>query len=316
MSPIPVLGREAVLAAAPPADAIERTREAFSRYARGEWVMPAKVYVGAPPHGDFRAMPARGDGLAILKWVTSFPRNAERGLPAVAGALLVSSAETGELVAIVDCAAVTSLRTGAAAAVSARTLAPDGASTAGVIGCGVNGAWAARCLAAAGYGPGVCFDPRAEVASALADELGWEVGARGAAAAQEVVVSVTPGSEPVILESDLRAGQHYAVLGADAAGKSEVEPAALERCRLFCDDWEQASAGGELAAAAAAGRVSSEKVTELGAVLTGRAAGRSGEGEITLFDSTGLAIQDLAIAAAVLDAWRAGRVEPQALVDL
>ena len=81
--------------------------------------MPAKVYVDAPADGDFRAMPARGEGLATLKWVTSFPGNPERGLPVVTGALLVSSAETGELLAIMDCAAITSLRTGAAAAVSA-----------------------------------------------------------------------------------------------------------------------------------------------------------------------------------------------------
>src|SRR5918998_3918210 len=112
--------------------------------------MPAKVYLDAPPAGDFRAMPARGDGLATLKWVTSFPHNPERGLPVVTGALLVSSAETGELLAIVDCASVTSLRTGAAAAVSAQALAADGARGVGVIGCGVHGTWAARCLAAAG----------------------------------------------------------------------------------------------------------------------------------------------------------------------
>ena len=198
-------------------------------------------------------MPARGEGLAILKWVTSFPRNVERGLPAVAGALLVSSAETGELLAVLDCATVTSLRTGAAAAVSARALAAEGASTVGVIGCGVNGAWAARCLVAAGYGPGVCFDPRAEAAEAVASDLGWRTGQRGEAAAQDVVVSVTPGSEPVILASDLREGQHLAVLGADAAGKSEVELDALERCRLYCDDWEQAAAGGELSAAVVGG---------------------------------------------------------------
>ena len=89
--------------------------------------MPAKTYVDAPPNGDFWAMPARGDGLAILKWVTSFPGNPARGLPVVTGALLLSSAETGELLAIIDCAAVTSLRTGAAAAVSAQALAREGA---------------------------------------------------------------------------------------------------------------------------------------------------------------------------------------------
>ena len=155
--------------------------------------MPAKVYLDSPPHGDFRAMPARGDGLALLKWVTSFPGNSAKGLPVVRGEVLLSDAETGEELAVIECSSVTSLRTGAAAAVSAQVLAAEGAKSVGIIGCGVNGAWAARCLAAAGYGPGVCADPRVEPAEALADELGWRAGDRGEAAAQDVVVTVTPG---------------------------------------------------------------------------------------------------------------------------
>jgi ornithine cyclodeaminase/alanine dehydrogenase-like protein (mu-crystallin family) len=290
----------AVFAAVPPAEAVKRTEEAFLRHHAGEWVMPAKTYVDAPPNGDFRAMPARGEGLAILKWVTSFPRNPERGLPVVAGALLVSSAETGELLAICDCAAVTSLRTGASAAVSAKALARGDARSAGIIGCGVNGAWAARCLDAIGYADGVCADSRPERAEALAAELGWRAGSREEAAAQDVVVTVTPGDEPVVLAADLRAGQHFAVLGADAHGKAEVEPAALERMRLFCDEWEQASKGGELSQAVSAGTVTRDQVTDLGAVLGGGAEGRTSDEDTTLFDSTGLAIQDLGIALAVL----------------
>jgi len=309
MPEVPVFNADTVLGAVSPADAIERTRAAFEHHATGAWAMPPKVYVDAPPAGDFRAMPARGDGLATLKWVTSFPRNPERGLPVVAGALLVSSSETGELLAILDCASVTSLRTGAAAAVSAQALAAEGASTVGAIGCGVNGAWAARCLAAAGYGPGVCFDPRAEAAQALAGELGWRAGSHDEAVSQDVLVTVTPANRPVIAAGDLRPGHHVAALGADVHGKGEVELDALARCRLFCDEWEQASAGGELSGAVSAGRVEREDVTELGDVLLGRATGRHDAGEITLFDSTGLAIQDLAIAAAVLDAWRAGKAE-------
>jgi len=316
MSPVPVFGRKAVFAAVDPAAAIEATREAFVRHARGEWEMPPKVYVDAPPHGDFRAMPARGDGLATLKWVTSFPHNAERGLPAVAGALLVSSTETGALVAILDCAAVTSLRTGAAAAVSALALARDDAREVGIVGCGVNGGWAARCLAAAGYPTGVCFDPRRAAAEELAGGLGWRVGSRAEAAAADVVVTVTPGEVPVILALDLRDGQHLAVLGADAAGKSEVEAGALERCRLFCDEWKQAAAGGELAGPVAARRVTRDDVTELGAVLVGEADGRRRADDVTLFDSTGLAIQDLGIAVAVLTAWREGRVDAATSVEL
>jgi ornithine cyclodeaminase/alanine dehydrogenase-like protein (mu-crystallin family) len=309
MSDVPVLDAAAVLAAVPPERAIERTRLAFERHAGGEWAMPPKVYVDSPPHGDFRAMPARGDGFASLKWVTSFPHNPERSLPVVAGALLLSDAGTGALLAIVDCAAVTSLRTGAAAAVSAKALARHDATTVGLIGCGVNGSWAARCLAAAGYRDGVCADARPEAAGSLAGELGWRAGDRADAAAQDVVVTVTPGERAVILGSDLRPGQHFAVLGADAAGKAEVELAALERCRLFCDEWEQAARGGELAGPVAAGVVDREQVTEIGGVLTGAVPGRRSDDELTLFDSTGLATQDLGIAIAVYEAWRTGAVE-------
>jgi ornithine cyclodeaminase/alanine dehydrogenase-like protein (mu-crystallin family) len=306
---IPVISGEAVLAAIDPATAVERTRHAFERHAAGEWAMPAKVYLDAPPNGDFRAMPARGDGFAILKWVTSFPGNSARGLPVVRGAVLLSDAETGEELAVIECASVTSLRTGAAAAVSAQALAAEGATSVGIIGSGVNGAWAARCLAAAGYGPGVCSDVRAEAAERLASELDWRAGERAEAASQDVVVTVTPGDEPVILADDLRPGQHIAVLGADAHGKQEVELAAVERCRLFCDEWEQASAGGELRNGVEGGSIGRDDVTELGAVLTGAAPGRRSDDEITLFDSTGLAIQDLAIVRAVYEGWREGRVE-------
>jgi alanine dehydrogenase len=314
VSEIPVIDAEGVLSAVGPELAIERTREAFERHAAGDWEMPAKVYLDSSPHGDFRAMPARGEGLALLKWVTSFPHNPERGLPVVTGALLLSSAETGELLAILDCASITSLRTGAGAAVSAQALAREDARTVGVIGSGVNGAWAARCLAAAGYGPGVCADARPEAAQELAGELGWSAGAREDAAAQDVVVTVTPGEQPVIASSDLRPGQHLAALGADAHGKAELEPEALQRCRLFCDDWAQASTGGELSGAVSAGLVSAAAVTPIGEVLLGRSPGRRSADEITLFDSTGLAIQDLGIAAAVFGAWREGSLTAATVV--
>lgn len=304
-----VLDSEAILAAVDAPTAVERTREAFVRHAEGEWRMPAKLYLDAPPDGDFRAMPAAGNGLAILKWVTSFPANPARGLPVVAGALLVSNAGTGELLAILDTAAVTSLRTGAAAAVSATTLARPDARSVGIVGCGVNGSWAARCLQAAGYGPGTCADLRSGRADALAAELGWSAGSTADALAADVVVTVTPGDRSIVAADALVLGQHLAVLGADAHGKAEMTAGAIARCTLFCDEWEQASAGGELAGPFARGEIGRADVTEIGAVLTGRRAGRTDRDEITAFDSTGLAIQDLGIATAVLDAWRAGRIE-------
>jgi alanine dehydrogenase len=309
MPEIPLFDHDTVLGAVSPLEAIERVRDGFVRHAAREWEMPAKVYLPAPPHGDFRAMPARGSGLAILKWVTSFPGNPDRGLPVVMGVICVSSEEDGRPLALIDARAVTALRTGAAAAIAAQELAREDAATAGIVGCGLHGTWAARCLAAAEYGPGVCFDPDPDRAGALAGELGWEAGSREDALACDVVTCVTPGHEPVVRVGDLRPGLHLNMLGADGSGKAEAEPEAVARCRLFCDEWEQASHGGELTGAIEAGLVTQAEVTELGEVLTGMAPGRPDAEAVTLFDSTGLAIQDLAICHAVLDAHAAGAVK-------
>jgi alanine dehydrogenase len=306
---ISAIDHDAVLAAISPAEAIERVRDGFVRHAHGDWEMPPKVYLDVPPQGDFRAMPAKGSGLAILKWVTSFPGNPERGLPVVMGTICVSSADTGELLALVDVRAVTALRTGAVAAVAAQELAREDAGSVGIVGCGLHGAWAARCLAAAEYGPGVCFDVDPDAAGALAGELGWEAGSREDALACDVVTCVTPGHEPVVREADLRPGMHLNMLGADGPGKAEAELEAVARCQLFCDEWTQASHGGELTGAVAAGHVDRDQVTELGAVLTGGAPGRSGSGATTLFDSTGLAIQDLALCHALVEEEQAGRLK-------
>jgi alanine dehydrogenase len=310
---LPVLDHGAVLTAVSPASAIERVRAAFLRFAAGEWTMPAKVYLDSPPFGDFRAMPARGDGLALLKWVTSFPGNPAHGLPTVTGVICLSDARNGEPLMLLDARSVTALRTGAVAAVAALALARGDARTAGIVGCGLHGAWSARCLAAAGYGPGVCHDPRPEVAQALAAELGWRSGERADAIASDVVCCVTPGAEEVLGAGDLRRGMHLNMLGADGPGKAEASVDAVDACVLFCDEWEQASHGGELTAAVTAGVVSRDRVTELGLVLAGSAAGRPGPEAVTLFDSTGLAIQDLAIASAALAAWREGRIEAQTI---
>jgi alanine dehydrogenase len=307
---LPVFDHEAVLGAISPGEAIERVREGFVEYAGGEWQMPPKVYLDSYPHGDFRAMPAKGAGMAILKWVTSFPRNPEAGLPVVMGMICVSSITDGVPLALVDVRSVTALRTGAVAAVAAQELAREDAETVGILGCGLHGAWAARCLAAAEYGPGVCFDPNPEAAGRLAGELGWEAGGREDALACDVVTCVTPGYEPIVLEQDLRPGLHLNMLGADGPGKAEAEVAAVTKAELFCDDWEQASHGGELTGAVSAGLVTRDDARELGAVLTGAAPGRSGPEATTLFDSTGLAIQDLAICLALLASHRAGRVSP------
>jgi len=310
---LPVLDYETVLGAVSVEVAIARVRDALIRFHLGEWTMPAKVYLESPPFGDFRAMPARGGDFALLKWVTSFPGNPDRGLPTVMGVICLSDSETGEPLMLLDARSVTALRTGAVAAVATQALARANARTVGIIGCGLHGTWAARALAAAGYGPGVCHDARVAHAEGLAHELEWKAGSREQALGCDVVCCVTPGDEIVVEAGDLLAGMHLNMLGADGPGKAEATVGAVSSCVVFCDEWQQASHGGELTGAVNAGLVTREQVTELGAVLTGDARGRPGPEAVTLFDSTGLAIQDLAVAAAAFSAWEDHQVEAQSV---
>ncbi len=296
---VPAFSGADVRRAVPSLRAYDAVRDAFVRHARGEWTMQPKLYVTNYPAGDFRAMPALGGGHALLKWVTSFPGNPSRGLPTVTGLVLLSNAETGELEAVLDAAAVTALRTAAAGVIAAEALGERGGSAA-VVGLGVNGAETARMFGVLGTLP-LVWDADPERLATVSTEL----GARAASSLEEalgadVVVTVTPGREILFRAGSLRPGQHVSLMGADGPGKAEIAAQELARARVFCDEWEQASHGGELAAGVEAGVVRQQDVTQLGAVLAGDAPGRTSDHEITVFDSTGLAIQDLAIAIAAL----------------
>ena len=298
---IPFFNGEQVRAAVGPERALEAVRDAFIAYARGEWEMPSKVYVPAYPEGDFRAMPALGAGHALLKWVTSFPGNPAHGLPTVTGLVLLSDASNGMLKAVLDAGAVTSLRTGAAAVLAAETLGRADAETAAVIGSGVNGEAAARTFMARGRSVQLWDVDRAR-AEAVAERIGATVApGRDEALASDLLVTVTPGRQIVLQEGALLPGQHASLMGADGPGKAEIAVEELARVRVFCDDWEQASHNGDIVHAVEAGRLQRDDVTELGSVLAGEADGRRSADEATVFDSTGLAIQDLAIALAALE---------------
>jgi ornithine cyclodeaminase/alanine dehydrogenase-like protein (mu-crystallin family) len=297
---VPVFSRDAVLEAVSPQDAYAAVRNAFIAHHRGEWVMQPKIYVTNYPAGDFRAMPAIGGGHALLKWVTSFPGNPALGLPTVTGLVVLSNSETGQLEAVLDAASVTALRTAAAGVLAADTLGVENGPSVAVVGCGVNGAETVRMLVAHGRTP-VVWDVDEARRRFVADQFGAEVaGSLDDALARDAVVTVTPGRDVLFSEGSLRPGQHVSLMGADGPGKAVIATRELGRARLFCDDWEQASHGGELAAGVAAGLLARDDVTELGAVLAGAAEGRADGDDVTLFDSTGLAIQDLAIARAAL----------------
>jgi alanine dehydrogenase len=242
---IPVFAARHVYAAVDPSDAVDAVREAFIAHARGEWLMPSKVYLPAPPDGDFRAMPARGGGYAVLKWVTSFPRNPERGLPTVGGVALLSDATDGRLLAELDAGALTALRTGAAAVLAAETLgAAEG--PAAVIGCGVNGRAVARTFLARGREV-LLWDTDADRAAQVAGELGARAAcSRADALATDIVATVTPGRETLFGPGSLRRGQHVSLMGADGPGKAEVAVEELGRARVVVDERGQSATGGKL----------------------------------------------------------------------
>ena len=298
---VPFFSANVVRDAVSPERAVDAVRDAFVAYARGEWTMPPKVYVTAYPAGDFRAMPALGSGHALLKWVTSFPGNPALGLPTVMGVVLVSSAADGRLLAMLDAGAVTAIRTGAAAVLGAEVLGREDAETAAVVGAGVNGEAAARTFAARGREP-LVWDVDAERARAVAERVGGRPAAsREEALAADLLVTVTPGREILLPEGSLRPGRHVSLMGADGPGKAEIAVEELARVHVFCDDWAQASHGGECAAAVEAGALARGDVTELGQVLAGEAEARRSPEDATAFDSTGLALQDLAVALVALE---------------
>jgi ornithine cyclodeaminase/alanine dehydrogenase-like protein (mu-crystallin family) len=184
---------------------------------------------------------------------------------------------------------------------AAETLGREDAATAAVIGAGVNGEAAARTFVALGRRV-LLWDVDQARAEGVAARLGADVAAsREEALAADVVVTVTPGREVVLAEGSLRPGQHASLMGADGPGKAEIAVGELARVRVFCDDWEQASHNGDLVHAVDAGVLARADVAQLGDVLAGTAPGRESGDDVTVFDSTGLAIQDLAIALAAME---------------
>jgi alanine dehydrogenase len=312
---VPVFTARDVYAALDPSDAVEAVREAFVEHARGNWTMPSKVYLDAPPNGDFRAMPASGGGWAVLKWVNSYPGNPARALPTVSGVVILSETEAGQLRAILDAGAVTALRTGAAAVLAAETLGRPTVAPAAVVGVGVNGRAVARTFLARERAVQL-WDMEPAQAGLVAEELGdgaTVAGDLAEALAADVVATVTPGRDVLFHDGSLHAGQHVSLMGADGPGKAEIEVEELLRAHVVCDEWEQASHNGDISHAVEARRLRREQVAEFGKILLGEQIGRRDEHEITVFDSTGLAVQDLAVAVAVFERYRG---EPAAFPEV
>lgn len=249
----------------------------------------------------------------------NFPDNpAHHGLPTIQGVLVLADADRGTPLAVMDSMEITTLRTGAATAVAAKYLARADVRTATIVGCGTQGAVQLRSLRAVRAVERVyACDRDAAVAERfareMAAELGLEVRATAdlgqAARLSDVIVTCTPSRAPILGLADVRAGTFIAAVGADHPEKQEIAPALMAASRIVVDVLEQAATIGDLHHALAAGVVTRSDVTaELSDVVTGRKPGRRSPQETIVFDSTGMALQDVAAAAAVYErAVEAGR---------
>jgi alanine dehydrogenase len=292
---------------------IRVVRAAFKAMARGRAVMPPKVYLPLPGGSDFRAMPAylAAPAACGIKWVNVHPRNRRLGLPTVMALIAINDPATGVLLAVMDGTLITKLRTAAAAAVAARALARRESRVVGLVGCGAQAdaqlsalaevfrlarvkVWGLRlheakrfCRRMRRVWPRMTFEPCGSVERCVREA--------------DLVVTITPSTRPLVKQSWLSPGTHVNAVGADAPGKQELDPRILREAVVVVDEYQQAIHGGELNVPIRKGLYDPRRIRgSLGEILLGRRRGRRSRAELTVFDSTGLAIHDVAVAAAVV----------------
>jgi alanine dehydrogenase len=305
-----------------PAEAVPLVEAAFAALGRGDAQMPPKMYLDFKEHGgDLRAMPAYlpktagGRPYAGVKVVNSHPGNPAKGLPTVAAVFVLNDPATGMPLAILAAGALTDARTGAAGAVAAKYMVRPGSRTLGLVGCGRQAVAQLEAILS------VLSIEAVRVAGKDMKEAEDFCGARKLpgvklapcgvqeACAADIVVTTTPGRAVAVRDGWIKPGTHINAIGADAPGKQEIESALLARARVVVDRKEQAFHSGEVNVPLSTGALKENQIVgELGEVVTGQLKGRLSDTDVTLFDSTGLAVQDVAVAAAVYEkALAAGR---------
>ncbi|MDZ7688421.1 MAG: ornithine cyclodeaminase family protein [Halobacteriales archaeon] len=293
---------------------VDAVEDAFAAYHRGDAKMPPKSYIDLPQYnGDFRAMPAYVGGTgdenedgASIKWVNSHPDNPEKhDLPSVMGVVVYSDPETAFPLAVMDGTVLTRYRTGGAAGTATRYLAPSDARTFGVVGTGAQAYTQVEAVAHVIDLERVVVSDidEAAVERFVADhaDAPFEVvgGSTREAAACDVISTLTPSREPVVERDWVEDGAHINAMGADAEGKQELDPELVHDGRVVVDDWAQCSHSGEINTVVSRGEfVKDDVYATLGEIVTGEVPSPEDD-EITVFDSTGLAIQDVATARLV-----------------
>ncbi len=306
-----LLDREAVRALVSMDEVIAEVKRAFVEKSHNRIQMPSKPYLFFPDSGgDLRVMPSYMESakLAAVKIVNSHTRNKEKGLPGVMATIAVINPETGAALCIMDGTHITILRTAAATAVATEALARKDSSTLGIVGTGAESEPHALALSKVMkirrllvYGrstEGVAgFIERVKSSVEVKAERN---SLKELVSTSDVVVTLTPVKSPIVMDRWVKEGTHINAIGADAPGKQELEVSTLKRGKVVVDDLEQASHGGEINRAISEGLIKEEQIHgELGDILTSKIQGRSSSRDVTIFDSTGLAIQDLATASIV-----------------
>ena len=281
-------------------DVIGAVEQGFRDWTQGRGVMPPKAYLQVKD-GDFRAMPASLPGAAGIKWVNVHPGNPAKGLPTVMAVLICNDPATGYPLAIMDATDITAFRTGATSAIASRFLARKNSKTLGVVGAGRQAyTQILALLEYFSFQKIKAYDISPKVTEHLIKSLpGQPVAASSLidAVQSDIVCTVTPARQPIVKQEWILPGTHINAVGADAEGKEELDPTIVKMARVVVDDIRQSIKAGEINVPISKGLYSQHEVYgTLGELITNQKKGRANDNEVTIFDSTGVAIEDIAVA--------------------
>jgi alanine dehydrogenase len=307
-----LLGRHEIEELLSMGEALRVVENAFKLKTQDKAIMPCKLYLDLPKyHGDFRAMPAYIDGSAGMKWVSAYPNNREYNLPSVLATIILCDSKTSYPLAIMDGTYITNMRTGAAGGIAVKYLARKDSSVIGLIGAGIQAR--AQLRAISEVLPGIeevkVFDQSEDASRRYAERMGAELNISicpvetvEAATETDIVVTTTPSRKPIVKKQHIRPGTHINAIGADANGKQELASDLLASAKVIVDDIEQACHSGEINVPLSQGQLKIEDIYgTLGEVAADMKQGRENDKEITIFDSTRLAIQDMVCAKLVYE---------------
>jgi alanine dehydrogenase len=292
----------------PLSEVVEAVELSFKQKGLGHVQMPAKTYLYYTKYnGDLRAMPAYLEDLDIsaVKIVNSHPKNpTEKGLPTVMAVIVLVDPSTGAPIAIMGGTTITNMRTGAAGSVAAKYLARKDTRIVAFVGAGAQARTQLMVLQELYNLEEVrVWSQTEETEKRFVTEMQQTYGnsvksnpvasVREAVEGADMVVTVTPSRNPLVMDDMVSTGTHINCIGADAAGKEELDPNILKRAKIVVDDWEQASHSGEINVPLSLGIITKENIwAEIGEIVAGLKPGRQKQDEITVFTSTGLAVQD------------------------